>query len=337
MTVSKLELLREKLRAEQQKSQFNKSTTSGEGPMYPHWNIKEEDGNYAAIRFLPDGNEDSSFFWIDKLIIKIPFAGVKGKSTAPIKVNVPCMQMYGETCPILEETKPLWKTDEETARQYYKKRSYIFHGFVRRDGIGEINKPENPIRRFNVNSELFKIIHSGVMDQDMEDLPTDYAKGTDFNIRKTTKGKWADYTTSSWSRKSGPLNEDEALAVEKFGIPELSSYLPKKPTEEELKVIMDMFVDSMNGDPYDAQKYGSYFKPFGLDDDSTGSSVQKGSGDYKTSTKVESEITSDDVDAAVEKSVASGLSVAKPIVAGDKPKTSVQDLLAAINKNKKTS
>ena len=38
------------------------------------------------------------------------------------------------------------------------------------------------------------------MDPEIEELPTDLMRGLDFNIRKTTKGQYADYSTSSWSR-----------------------------------------------------------------------------------------------------------------------------------------
>ena len=329
--MTKLEELRARLKEQQEKSNF-KPDFSGGSPVYQHWNIKEgkdKEGNenYASIRFLPDGNNDSSFFWVEKATIKLPFAGVKGKSTAPIKVTVPCMQMYGETCPITEEIKPLWKSDEETARIYYKKRSYLFHGFVRKDGVGEETTPENHIRRFSMNTELYKLIHAGLMDPDMENLPTDYSNGTDFNIYKTKKGQWADYTTSRWSRKSGSLTEAEALAVDKFGLPDLTTYLPKKPTETELQIIMDMFVDSMNGDAYDLEKYGNYFKPFGVDDNA----VQKGSGTYATTTTAVSE-------EAEEVETVQPTVVTKPSVttgSGDKPKTSVQDLLNQINKSKK--
>ena len=41
----------------------------------------------------------------------------------------------------------------------------------------------------------------------MENLPTDYVAGTDFRLAKTTKGQYADYSTSSkWARKETAPN-----------------------------------------------------------------------------------------------------------------------------------
>ena len=39
----------------------------------------------------------------------------------------------------------------------------------------------------------------------MENLPTDYVAGTDFRLSKTTKGQYADYSTSKWARKESAL------------------------------------------------------------------------------------------------------------------------------------
>jgi len=40
--------------------------------------------------------------------------------------------------------------------------------------------------------------------------------------------------------------------------------LPKKPTEVEVKVIEEMFKASVDGEPYDLEKFGQYYRPYGL-------------------------------------------------------------------------
>jgi len=87
----------------------------------------------------------------------------------------------------------------------------------------------------------------------------------DFQIVKTTKGSYADYTTSKWSRKESALTAEENEAIEKHGLFNLSDFLPKKPSETDLKVIKEMFEASVNGEPYDAERWGAYYKPYGLD------------------------------------------------------------------------
>jgi hypothetical protein len=102
------------------------------------------------------------------------------------------------------------------------------------------------------------------MDPELENLPTDYEGGLDFNIKKTSKGGYADYSTSTWARKESALTADEAAAIEKFGLFNLADFLPKKPSEAELKIIKEMFEASVDGQPYDADRWGAYYKPAGL-------------------------------------------------------------------------
>jgi hypothetical protein len=44
----------------------------------------------------------------------------------------------------------------------------------------------------------------------------------------------------------------------------LSDFLPKKPTDVELKVMKEMFEASVDGEAYDLERWGQYFKPAGL-------------------------------------------------------------------------
>ena len=150
------------------------------------------------------------------------------------------------------------------ANKYWKKRSYLFQGFVRQNPIGEDETPANPIRRFVISPQIFQTIKSSLMDPEMEELPTDYMRGLDFNFKKTTKGQYADYSTSSWSRKESALTEVEQAAIEAHGLFNLADFLPKKPSEAELRVIKEMFEASVDGRPYDNDKWGAYYRPFGV-------------------------------------------------------------------------
>jgi hypothetical protein len=102
------------------------------------------------------------------------------------------------------------------------------------------------------------------MDPELENLPTDYSAGLDFRIAKTQKGGFADYNTSKWARKESALTEAEQAAVEKYGLFDLSTFLPKKPTAVELSVIKDMFEASVDGQPFDAERWGQYYRPAGM-------------------------------------------------------------------------
>jgi hypothetical protein len=44
----------------------------------------------------------------------------------------------------------------------------------------------------------------------------------------------------------------------------LSTFLPKKPGDVELRVIKEMFEASVDGQPYDTERWGQYFRPAGV-------------------------------------------------------------------------
>jgi hypothetical protein len=226
-----------------------------------------EEGQSATLRFLPDGNSKNTFFWIERAMIRLPFNGVKGEmDSKQVMVQVPCVEMWGEACPILAEVRTWFKDKalEEMGRKYWKKRSYIFQGFVRENPIGDDKTPDNPIRKFIIGPQLFATIKGALMDPELEELPTDMMRGLDFRISKTSKGGYADYSTSKWARKESALSEAEQSAVDTHGLFDLSTFLPKKPTDVELKVIKEMFEASVDGQPYDTERWGQYFRPAGV-------------------------------------------------------------------------
>ena len=256
--------IRAKLKAQEAKSSGN-SGQQGPNPIYPFWNIKE--GESTTMRFLPDGNPDADFFWAERLMIKLPFAGIKGDTASrPVQVQVPCMEMYGESCGILQEVRGWFKDAslEDMGRKYWKKRSYVFQGFVNDNPIADDQAPENPIRRFIIGPQIFQIIKAALMDPDMEELPTDYTAGVDFRLNKTSKGGYADYGTSNWARRDRPLNDEEMAAINTHGLFNLSDFLPKKPDATAVKVMQEMFEASVDGEAYDADRWSQYFRPSGM-------------------------------------------------------------------------
>ena len=256
--------IRAKLQAQENRGQGG-SQQQGDSAIYAHWNIPE--GSTARIRFLPDADPKNSFFWVERAMIKLPFAGIKGQADSkPVIVQVPCMEMYGEACPVLAEVRPWFKDPslEEMGRKYWKKKSYLFQGFVRENALADDKSPENPIRRFVISPQIFNLVKNALLDPEMENLPVDYQAGLDFNIKKTSKGGYADYSTSTWARKESALTAQEAAAIDQYGLFNLSDFLPKKPSDVELKVIKEMFEASVDGQPYDGDRWGSYYKPAGF-------------------------------------------------------------------------
>lgn len=257
--------IRAKLAAQENRGQSTQKTPS-DTALFAFWNIKE--GETAQIRFLPDADPHNSFFWIEKAMINLTFQGVKGTNDSKeYTVKVPCMEMYGDNCPVLAEVRTWYKDDslKELANKYWKKRTYLFQGFVKTNPLTDDANPENPIRRFTITPQVFNIIKSALTNPEIEELPTDYQRGLNFNIIKGAKGGWSDYSTSAFARRESALSDAELAAIEQYGLFDLKSYLPKKPSESEQRIIKEMFDASVDGRPYDAEKWGAYYKPWGLE------------------------------------------------------------------------
>ena len=277
----------------------------GDKAIYPHWNIAE--GTSVKVRYLPDGDPTNDFFWQERAMIKLPFAGIKGQmDSKPVTVQVPCVEMWGEACPILAEVRPWFKDSslEDMGRKYWKKRSYLFQGFVHESSFQEESTPENPIRRFIIGPQIFNVVKAALMDPDIEEIPTSYDRGLDFTITKTTKGGFNDYSTSKWARKESALTAVELAAIEAHGLFVLKDFLPKKPTTVELEVMKEMFEASVDGQAYDPDKWSNYFKPPGLN---------KGSGEANVDEEV---------------SARSSRPTSRPVVAKPAPAAEVEDDVA---------
>jgi hypothetical protein len=257
--------IRARLLEQENRTSGNKQGGGGDNAIFPFWNIPEN--STAVLRFLPDGDDTNTFPWRERQMIRLEFGGVKGGDESKrVTVTVPCMEMWKETCPIHAEIRPWFKDKslEDLGRKYWKKKSYVFQGFVVQSGLAEETLPENPIRRLIINPSIFNIVKGALMDPDMESLFTDYENGTDFRLTKTTKGQYADYSTSSFARKERGLNETELEAIAKYGLYNLNDFMPKKPTKEEVDIIYDMFKASVDGELYDPKRWGQYFKPAGV-------------------------------------------------------------------------
>jgi hypothetical protein len=319
--------IRARLAASESKQGGNQST-GGDNSIYPHWNMEE--GQSCTVRFLPDGNSKNTFFWAERAMIRLPFNGIKGEmESKPVMVQVPCVEMWQEACPILAEVRTWFKDKslEEMGRKYWKKRSYIFQGFVRENALKEDKVPENPIRRFIIGPQIFTTIKGALMDPELEELPTDYLRGLNFTISKGSKGGFADYNGSKWARKETALTEAEQAAIDQYGLFDLSTFLPKKPGEVELKVIKEMFEASVDGQSYDTERWGQYFRPAGVNAPASTTLTVDGHSDVHETPAPAPAAASDFDD---ELATASAPVEAKP-AGGDK----TQDILAMIRARQK--
>jgi hypothetical protein len=269
-TMATLAEIRARLLEQDNRANGTANRSTGDNGIFPFWNIPEN--STTILRFLPDGDETNDFPWRERQMIRLEFAGVKGGDESKrVTVTVPCMEMWKEVCPVHAEIRPWFKDKslEDLGRKYWKKKSYIFQGFVVDSKLQEEVVPGNPIRRLIINPSIFNIVKGALMDPEMESLFTDFENGTDFRLTKTTKGQYADYSTSSFARRERALTEQELQAIADHSLFNLNDFMPKKPTKEEVDVIYEMFKASVDGELYDTQRWGQYFRPAGVSTGST--------------------------------------------------------------------
>mgnify|MGYP001204626267 FL=1 len=329
------------IRAKLLEQQQSTSQSTSDNAIYPFWNIQT--GQSTLMRFLPDADEENTFFWKERQMVRLAFPGIKDQDEHKnVTVQVPCIEMWGETCPIHAEIRPWFKDPslEDEARKYWKKRSYIYQGFVVDSPMTEDQVPENPIRRFVINPGIHKIITAALMDPEFEEVPTDYEKGTDFKLVKTQQGQYADYSTSNWARKERSLNETERAAIETNGLFTLNDYMPKKPSETELKVIFEMFEASVDGQLYDPERWADYYKPYGLK--SNGNTTTGSSSVTPTPQPTATETSEASATEVTDKPFEDGSTSSEPVTAtvtadpsADGKKPDAKEILAMI-RNRKT-
>ena len=332
--------IRAKLQEQENRGGGSSTGGGGDNAIFPFWNIPEN--STSVLRFLPDGDASNTYFWRERQMIRLEFAGVKGDpNSRRVTVNVPCNEMWGPvgSCPVLAEVRNWFKDPalEDMGRKYWKKRSYVFQGFVAESSLQEDTTPENPIRRFIINPSIFNIIKGALMDSDFVELPTDIEQGTDFRLTKTTKGQYADYSTSSWARRERSLDANERAAIDTHGLFNLNDYLPKQPSEAELGVIGQMFEASVDGQMYDPELWGNYYRPAGVQIDTSNSAPKAEAKTAPAPTAEPAPVAETPAPAPVtppekQEKVAEAVAATAPAESGEKP--SAQDILAAIrNRN----
>lgn len=247
----------EQMRARIQEQENPTQTyTNKASELLPFWNIKEDEE--ISLRFLPDGDSSNDFFWLERDMINLTFNGVKGQHNDFTKVSVPCNEMWDKvnSCPILVEVRKWWGTEfEEQARKYWKKKSYLMQCMVVGNNPIKEESPENPIRRVILNKQIFNQVKSILKNTEIEYLPFDYEHGRDFKIIKSkNSGGYAEYN-GSYKFNERSLSQEERDAIAQHGLFNLSEFMPKRPTPEELVCIREMFEASLAGEAYDPERW----------------------------------------------------------------------------------
>lgn len=235
---------------------------SSESAIYPFWN--GEVGSETIIRFLPDGDPSNILFWVPKDTIRLPFSGIVGgedATTKSVTVTITAASTWNMTCPIKEGTRALWKSNSDRARVYWRRRSYLYQGLVVSSNHVEAAAPENPIRIIRLSQPIQRYIEQTLIDDSLDDVPTDYIHGTDLKIAKSQKGIHAAYGPR-WSMRPRALTTVEQDNIDRVGLPVLKDHLGARPTKQHLDAQVEMLAASLNRDPFDQTRWGHLYRAF---------------------------------------------------------------------------
>lgn len=170
------------------------------------WNgNKDSSGNgVATIRFLPQKNFDAS------PIILTYRHGFQLNGKWFIE---PCPVTIGEKCPVCEHSQSIWSSNENLARDLWRKKTYIANILV----IEDPANPENngTVKLFKFGKGLYDNIMSIVApeDEDEEGVNVfDFDEGLNFKWKLVQKGGYNNYDKSKFIMNPNSIgNGDESI------------------------------------------------------------------------------------------------------------------------------
>jgi len=236
---SRIEIMRERM-----KKSNNEGGGQGQNNYYPFWNMKE--GEQCIVRFLPDKNPDNPLMFLaEKLMHTLSVNGEKK--------SVPCMKMYGrDDCPICKVSSAYYKQDDKVSgKAYWRKKQYLAQVLVIEDPLAPEKDSqethEGKIRYVAIGNKLYDVIRDAFESGDLEEVPFDFQEGTNFIIKKTKQGEYADYSRSKFQKHPSALDEETIAHVEQALI-DISTLLPKQWEIDKVETILE---SALSGKAFD--------------------------------------------------------------------------------------
>lgn len=229
------------------RQEFSKENNrGGNKTFYPFWDMGEDQS--VIVRFLPDLNDKNPRAFIVEKVFHVLV--LNGK-----KVNVPCLQMYGDECPICKASRDFYnKGDEVSGKQYWRKKQYFTQALIIRDPLPADHETGKPwVGRVGIlplGFQIYETIKSAFASNDdpLEAAPFDFEHGYDFVIKKTKQGKYDSYANGTkFIMRQRPLSEEE-LETAQEGMIDLSTLLPPNPGHVK---VQEMLTAALCGGHYD--------------------------------------------------------------------------------------
>jgi len=235
--MSELSLSDLKNQFKKEEEEKSKNSNSNNVDWYRFWEMAYDET--AIVRFLPDADPNASHFLIEKHLHKLDVE-IDGQTK---KRFVPCLGMYNKPCPICAQAQKFYKEDDDkNGGKFYKKRSYIGQILIQKSPFDYEGSDHKLI---NMEPEIYEIIKKAIVLDDLDCIPTDYENGYDFRLNKTSNGKYASYSTSSFARKPSAVDMDKLKDTELYV---LKDKLPREPKLEYVEAVLHA---ALTGEPFE--------------------------------------------------------------------------------------
>lgn len=228
---------------EQLKAAFSKQEAKSDNSgywdkFYPFW--KMEVDQQALVRFLSDQDDNNPMgFVVENLSHKL---NINGRDRV-----VPCLKMYGESCPCCELSRKYYdEKDEKMGLKFWRRQEFIGQVLVLNSPFDYPHTDEdNPVRLIMLGPKIFKLIQSAFASGDLEENPTDLMAGYDFRILKTKQGQFADYTLSKFAPKQTPVPQN---LLDRIELNNLADYRTRKIDRDAMEAMIQA---DLNGGQYE--------------------------------------------------------------------------------------
>ena len=213
-----------------------RSNTPSDSRYYPFF--LAEVGSESIVRFLPDKNEENQWFFLERDLHSIPVNGEIKK--------IPCLKMYGHTCPICESSRLFYKKEGKTSatgKQLYRKRDWLAQVYIKKDALPinpEANENfEGKVKAVVVTSQVYEAVDISL--EDVDEPPHQYKGGSDFIIRPTQDGNYRSYVRSRFVKSPSDLDDDIIDYIE-ANIVDLRTLLPAEPNIDDVNGYLNSFL-----------------------------------------------------------------------------------------------
>ena len=193
-------------------SAFNKSKDDGNNQQwklfFPFWKAPVD--TTSIVRFLPDEDDTNMLaFLVENTTHELFINGKKEK--------VPCLKMYGKSCPVCAHANKLFEEHNDSdGKHYYRKRAYIGQVLVVETPI-EHDKSQ-PIKLIEFGPAIYKVIQAAFGSGDFEEVPYAVEGGYNFRIKKSQNGDYPSYSTSSFSPKQTSVDARLAMELKPYNL-----------------------------------------------------------------------------------------------------------------------